>query len=159
MDKLAQIKIAETRGVVAALIDAGIVKIADENVFGAVTDTIATQLSENYDMDEMLAKTADVLEAAEDLLAAKENLEAAIAEEAAEDVDEEAAVAEAMAGEEEEEELSDEDLAVLEELAKEASENGSDFVKTAMIAPTSLFFRKKPVRCLMKNSLSRLVGL
>jgi hypothetical protein len=152
MDKLAMIKKAEVTGILSALIDSNIIKIADERVFGAVVDTITENLSENYDMDEVLQKTAGVLEAAEELLAAKENLEAAIIEESVgeeamelpeEDLEEEALEGEGEEGDIDLSDLSEEELAALEELSKEAEQYDGDMIKAAMIRHHELILKKE----------------
>jgi len=62
MEKLAMIKQAEVNGVMAALLETELVKVASEEDFDAVTSCITDGLSDDYDMEEVLAKTAEVLD-------------------------------------------------------------------------------------------------
>lgn len=62
MDKVAMIKVAEVNGVLAALAEADLVKIASEEDFGKIAEQIAESLPDQYDMEVVLAKTAEVME-------------------------------------------------------------------------------------------------
>lgn len=68
MEKIAMIKQAEVNGVMAALLETELVKVASEEDFDAVTSCIADSLSDDYDMEEVLAKTAEVMEEYYELL-------------------------------------------------------------------------------------------
>lgn len=63
MNKLAA-KQAEVRGALAALVDAGYVKVASENDFDVVADAVeqALPMLGNYDMTDVLSKTAEIME-------------------------------------------------------------------------------------------------
>lgn len=58
MDKIAQIKLAETHGVLAALADTGLLKVASEEDFDFMTEKVAEALGDDYDMDQVISKTA-----------------------------------------------------------------------------------------------------
>lgn len=62
MDKLAFVKVAEVSGVVASLAENEIVKIASAEDFDAIVDAVASDLPNSYGMDDVLAKTAEVME-------------------------------------------------------------------------------------------------
>lgn len=95
MDKIAMVKTAEVRGVIACLVDNELVKVANQDEFNALSDLVEANVSENYDVNEVMNKTAEVLDALENMsdeeleeLAAaieEEQAEEAVAEEVAED--------------------------------------------------------------------------
>lgn len=58
MDKIAQIKLAETHGVLAALADNGMLKVACEEDFDFMTEKVAEALGDDYDMEGLISKTA-----------------------------------------------------------------------------------------------------
>ncbi|MCB5270500.1 MAG: hypothetical protein LHW56_01490 [Candidatus Cloacimonetes bacterium] len=62
MDKLAFVKVAEVSGVIASLAENEIVKIASAEDFDAIVDAVAEDLPTQYGMDDVLAKTAEVME-------------------------------------------------------------------------------------------------
>lgn len=80
MDKLAMVKLAEVNGVIAGLVDEDLVKVASEDEFNALCDLVAENLDDEYDMEDVLNKTAEVVELAEALEAEMEK-EAGEAEE------------------------------------------------------------------------------
>ena len=61
------VKQAEVAGVLAGLVDADLIKIASEEDFEVITDVVAENLSNDYDLDEVLAKTAEVFEYLEEV--------------------------------------------------------------------------------------------
>ena len=63
MDKLAAIKMAEVQGVLAALVDAELVKVASEDAFHTLTEVVCENLDKDYDLNEVLSKTAAIIEA------------------------------------------------------------------------------------------------
>ena len=65
MDKVAMIKSAEVRGVLACLVDNGLVKVANEESFEAIADAVASNLGDDYTLEDVLDNTADVVETAE----------------------------------------------------------------------------------------------
>ena len=70
MDKMAAlVKTAEVNGVLAALIDTGHVKLATDEDFDVVADAIAANLSDNYDLEEVLNKTAEIMDEVEEIYA------------------------------------------------------------------------------------------
>lgn len=66
MDKIAMVKVAEVSGVVAAMAEAELIKIASEEMFDAVVDAVAGSLDNDYDLNAVLAKTAEVMSLIED---------------------------------------------------------------------------------------------
>lgn len=87
MDKIAMVKVAEVSGVVAAMAEAELIKIASEEMFDTVVDAVAGSLDNDYDLNAVLAKTAEVMSLIED----ENGLEKDAGE--AEEVDERAAMA------------------------------------------------------------------
>lgn len=67
MDKVAMIKSAEVRGVLACLVDNNLIKIANEEAFEAIADTVAGNLGDDYNLEDVLDGTASVVETAEAL--------------------------------------------------------------------------------------------
>lgn len=66
MEKLAEaIKQAEVNGFVGALVETGILKVANEEEQAVVADVIAEHLPEDYDMEDAMAVAADVVDALE----------------------------------------------------------------------------------------------
>ena len=63
MDKLAAIKMAEVQGVLAALVDAELVKVASEEYFNKLAEVVIENLTDDYDLNEVLEKTAAIIEA------------------------------------------------------------------------------------------------
>jgi hypothetical protein len=67
MEKLATaIKQAEVNGFVGALVETGIIKVANEEEQAVIADVIAEHLPEDYAMEDALAVAADVVDALED---------------------------------------------------------------------------------------------
>lgn len=63
MDKIATlVKEAEVRGVLAGLVDAGHLKVASYEDLEALTSAVSSCLDQNYDLDDVLSKTAEVLD-------------------------------------------------------------------------------------------------
>jgi hypothetical protein len=75
MDKIAMIKQAEVNGVLAALVEKELVKVADDEDFEALTGAIAGSLSEDYDFEEVMDKTAAVMEEYYELVEGAEGAE------------------------------------------------------------------------------------
>lgn len=67
MDKLAMVKLAEVNGVIAGLVDEGLVKVASEEEFNALCDLVSDDLDDSYDLEDVLNKTAEIVEVAEAL--------------------------------------------------------------------------------------------
>lgn len=66
MEKIASlVKTAEVRGVMACLVDSDLVKVANAEDFDALTEAVSENLSEDYNLDEVLNKTAEILDAVE----------------------------------------------------------------------------------------------
>jgi hypothetical protein len=65
MDKLAMVKSAEVRGVMACLVDNGLLKVANEEMFEMMADAVVEKLAEDYNLEDVLDNTAEVAEAAE----------------------------------------------------------------------------------------------
>jgi hypothetical protein len=66
MDKIAQLKHAEVAGVISGLIDGGYIKVASDEDFEALTGAVANSISNDWDLNEVLDKTAEVMEYASD---------------------------------------------------------------------------------------------
>lgn len=66
MDKIAQLKHAEVAGVISGLIDGGYLKLASDQEFEALTDVVAGSVSDQWDLNEVLNKTAEVVSYVED---------------------------------------------------------------------------------------------
>ena len=135
MDKIAMVKAAEVRGVLACLVDNEMVKVGNEAEFEEVAMAVAEELGDEYTLEDVLEGTAEVMEAIEALENMSDEelaeLEAAIAaeegapaeEEVLEEVPEEEKVASA-GGHEKTAELKQQytDLVMAKE-AGEISEN------------------------------------
>lgn len=67
MDKIAQLKHAEVAGVISGLIDGGYIKLASEQEFEDLTGIVAGSISDNWDLNEVLDKTAEVMSGEEDM--------------------------------------------------------------------------------------------
>lgn len=86
----AQIKMAEINGVMGALIETNIIKIAAEEDYAVIAEAIAERLPEDWDLETMMAAIDEVMSRYEEIMS-----EQSAAAEAAD----EAAAAEAMAAE------------------------------------------------------------
>ena len=62
MDKVAMVKQAEVNGVIAGLVDGGYVKLASEDDFNMVCEAVAGNVSDEWDFNEVIEKTAAVME-------------------------------------------------------------------------------------------------
>jgi hypothetical protein len=88
MDKLAMVKLAEVNGVLAGLVDEGLIKISSDEEFDALSELVSDNLDDEYDMDDILNKTAEVMQAADELeeMMAGEDMEKSAEELIAEEV-------------------------------------------------------------------------
>ena len=66
MDKIASLRLGETQGVLAALYDNGIVKVASDERFDALALLVSENLPEEYGLDDVFSKTAEILEILEE---------------------------------------------------------------------------------------------
>lgn len=80
MDKIAQLKHAEVAGVISGLIDGGYIKLASEQEFEDLTGIVAGSISDNWDLNEVLDKTAEVMDSVDMDKTAKDVLHDALAE-------------------------------------------------------------------------------
>jgi len=92
MDKVAMVKSAEVRGVLACLVDNELVKVAEEEEFDALAEVVAENLPEEYTLEDVLDVTGKVMEALE---GSEEEEEVVEEEEEPEEVVEEEPVKEA----------------------------------------------------------------
>ena len=60
MDKIAMVKQAEVTGIIAGLVDTGFLKVASDDEFEALTTIVTDNISNEYDLDDVLLKTAEV---------------------------------------------------------------------------------------------------
>jgi len=67
MDKIAMVKAAEVRGVLACLVDNEMVKVGNEAEFEEVAAAVAEELGDEYTLEDVLEGTAEVMEAIEAL--------------------------------------------------------------------------------------------
>jgi hypothetical protein len=88
MDKIAMVKAAEVRGVLACLLDNDLMKVANEEEFEAVAEIVAENLGDDYTLEDVLDTTAEVIETAEALENMSDEELAALEAEAGEVVDE-----------------------------------------------------------------------
>lgn len=61
MDKLAQIRESEVRGVLAALVDCGQIKVASAEDFDILASAVADNIGTSYSVDDIASVTADLI--------------------------------------------------------------------------------------------------
>ena len=66
-EKLAMVKHAEIGGVVAALIDAEYIKVADEDTFASLVSEVSERVGDDYTLEGVVEKTAEVVKEAIEL--------------------------------------------------------------------------------------------
>ena len=113
MEKIAMIKTAEVYGVMSSLVENGAVKVASESAFNSLTSIVANTIpGAEYSLEDVLSKTAEVLDEVQDM--------------SEEELAELAAVIEAEEAAQEAEVIPEDLVDADPEMPKEASENENE---------------------------------